>query len=314
MTDADVDGSHIRTLLLTFFFRHMRQLVDRGHVFIAQPPLYKVQHKNREEYVHNEKDMMRLLVDLGLDGTALEGVSRKLAGPELRRMIEAVLRVEDLMPAVQRKGLSMEKYLREWDVQAGRLPLYRARWQGRDHFFYSQESFDAFVAAEEKTAGRDIECYSDEYEGPPAGGQPSITLNEFHGAPEIEAAVKDLQALGFAMGEYFRAEAADGKPKYRLVADGEEHPVRTLRDVLGAIRAVGRKGLKDVKRFKGLGEMNADELWETTMDVSKRTLLKVTIEDVVEAERMFTVLMGEEVEPRREFIEKHALEVKFLDI
>jgi DNA gyrase subunit B len=126
--------------------------------------------------------------------------------------------------------------------------------------------------------------------------------------------VRDLLNLGFTMNEYFRAEDVEGKPKYRLVHDADQIPVRTLRDMLKAIRTVGRKGLKDVQRFKGLGEMDADQLWETTMDPAKRTLLKVTIEDAIQAERMFTILMGEEVEPRREFIEKHALEVKFLDI
>ena len=126
--------------------------------------------------------------------------------------------------------------------------------------------------------------------------------------------VRDLLNLGFAMGEYFRAGDMEGKAKHHLIHGETLFPVRTLRDLLGAIRAAGRKGLKDVQRFKGLGEMDADQLWETTMDPERRTLLKVTIEDAIQAERMFSVLMGEEVEPRREFIEKHALEVKFLDI
>jgi DNA gyrase subunit B len=314
MTDADVDGSHIRTLLLTFFFRHMRQLVERGVVYIAQPPLYKVVHKTREEYVHNEKDMMRVFVDLGLEGTAFEGPGRALRGPELRTLVEAVLRIEDAIPPVQRKGLSMDRYLQHYDARAGRLPVYRARWQGREHYFYSQESLDAFIEAEEKAAGREVEVYTDDYEGPPAGGPASILLNEFHGAAEVEAAVRDLLNLGLPLADYFRAEEADGKAKYRLVHEADAIPVRVLRDVLKGIRTVGRKGLKDVQRFKGLGEMDAEQLWETTMDPARRTLLKVTIEDAIEAERMFTILMGEEVEPRREFIEKHALEVKFLDV
>ncbi len=313
MTDADVDGSHIRTLLLTFFFRHMRQLVDRGHVYIAQPPLYRIARKKHEEYVHNEKDMTRVLVDLGIEGTVLEGPSRKLAGAELRSLVEAVLRIEDAFPLVQRKGLSMEKYLQQFDARAGRLPLYRAKWQGKDQYFYSQESLDAWIAQEEKAAGREIEAYSDDFEGPRADAQPSILLNEFVGSGEVEAAVKEIQNLGFPMAEYFRAEEADGKAKYRLVYEGEAIPVHTLRDVLRGIRQVGKKGI-EVTRFKGLGEMDADQLWKTTMDPAHRTLLKVTIEDVIEAERMFTILMGEEVEPRREFIEKHALEVKFLDV
>ncbi|HEV3026969.1 MAG TPA: DNA topoisomerase (ATP-hydrolyzing) subunit B [Planctomycetota bacterium] len=314
MTDADVDGSHIRTLLLTFFFRHMRKLVDEGHVYIAQPPLYKVVSKNREEYVHNEKAMIQIFVALGVESAVLEGPQRRLAGADLRTMVEAVLKIEDALTLVQRKGLSMEKYLQQYDAKSGMLPVYRARRNGKEHFFYSQEALDQWIEAEEKAAGQDLEVHSDDVEAPPGGVAPAILLNEFHAAVEVGAAVRDLNRLGFTMSEYFRAEDADGKSKYRLVHDTDQIPVRTLRDILKAIRTVGRKGLKDVQRFKGLGEMDAEQLWETTMDPARRTLLKVTIEDAIQAERMFTILMGEEVEPRREFIEKHALEVKNLDI
>jgi DNA gyrase subunit B len=314
MTDADVDGSHIRTLLLTFFFRHMRKLVDEGHVYIAQPPLYKVVSKSGEEYVHNEKAMLRKYIDLGVDGSTLEGPARKITGTELRSMVEAVVKIEDALTLVQRKGLSMEKYLQQYDAKSGLLPVYRARRSGKEYFFYSQEALDQWIEAEEKVAGQDLEVHSDDVEAPPEGGAPAILLNEFHGATDVGAAVRALLQLGFTMSEYFRAEEADGKSKYRLVQDADQIPVRTLRDILKAIRTVGRKGLKDVQRFKGLGEMDAEQLWETTMDPAKRTLLKVTIEDAIQAERMFTILMGEEVEPRREFIEKHALEVKNLDV
>jgi DNA gyrase subunit B len=314
MTDADVDGSHIRTLLLTFFFRHMRKLVDGGHVYIAQPPLYKVVSKQGEEYVHNEKAMMRKYVDLGCADAALEGPTRRLAGAGLRAVVEAVMKIEDALSLVQRKGLPMERYLHQLDQATGKLPVYRARRGGKEFFFYSQEALDQWIESEEKAAGHELEVHSDDVEAPPAGVTPAILLNEFHGVTEVAGAVRDLLNLGFTMNEYFRAEDVDGKAKYRLVHEEDQIPVRTLRDLLKAIRTAGRKGLKDVQRFKGLGEMDADQLWETTMDPAKRTLLKVTIEDAIQAERMFTILMGEEVEPRREFIEKHALEVKFLDI
>ena len=313
MTDADVDGSHIRTLLLTFFFRHMRKLVEGGFVHIAQPPLYKVRSKKNERYVHNEKEMMRLFVDMGVDGTALEGPSRKVAGPDLRKLIEAVLRLEEAMPLVQRKGLPLEKYLQQIDVPTGRLPVYRARRGGRDYWFYSQESLNQWVEAEEKAAGKELPVHSDDFESV-AEGVDGVILNEFHGVTDIEAALRDILQLGFTAGELFRTEDVEGKTRYRLVNGDLALPVRNLREILKEIRVIGRKGLDDVQRFKGLGEMDAEQLWETTMDPKTRTLLKVTIEDAVEAERMFTILMGEEVEPRREFIEKHALEVKFLDV
>ncbi|HYE98377.1 MAG TPA: toprim domain-containing protein, partial [Planctomycetota bacterium] len=314
MTDADVDGSHIRTLLLTFFFRHMRKLVEGGYVYIAQPPLYKVRHKKDERYVHNEKEMMRVFVDFGIDGTTLEGPGKKLAGAELRALIEAILRVEDTMPLVQRKGVPLEKYLQQYDAQAGRLPAYRARLDGRDRWFYAQEALDGWLEEEEKASGREIPVFSDDFEGPPPGSSGHVMLNEFHGVAELEVALRDLLRLGFAPAELFRTEEVDGKARYRLMNGSLALPVRNLREILREIRVIGRQGLDDVQRFKGLGEMDAEQLWETTMDPARRTLLKVTIEDGIEAERMFTILMGEEVEPRREFIEKHALEVKFLDV
>jgi DNA gyrase subunit B len=314
MTDADVDGSHIRTLLLTFFFRHMRRLVEEGHVYIAQPPLYKVTSKHREEYVHNEKAMLRIFVDLGLEGSTLTGPNRSLKGDELRRVVEAVMRLDEALPLVQRKGLTLERYLQQYDAKAGRLPVYRARREGKEHFFYSQEALDQWIEAEEKVAGGDLEVHSDDFEGPPAGERPPVLLNEFHGAAEASGALKDLLNLGFTVPELFRAESAEGKPAFQLSQGDDVLPLRSLRDLLGAMRQVGRKGLKDVQRFKGLGEMDAEQLWETTMDPARRTLLKVAIEDGIQAERMFSILMGEEVEPRREFIEKHALEVKFLDV
>ena len=314
MTDADVDGSHIRTLLLTFFFRHMRQLIERGYVYIAQPPLYKVVHGKREDYVRDEADMTRRLVDLGREGTAFEGGARKLEGGDFHSLIEAVLKLEEVQPLVQRKGLSLERYLQQYDAKAGRLPVYRARWQGKDHFFYVQESLNAFLEEEEKRAGRELKVQTDDFGDDGEDDAVPVMLDELHEAAEAASAIKGLEKLGFPASEFFRAQEVDGKPKYRLVNGDSVYPVTILRDALKAIRTVGRRRLKEVKRFKGLGEMNADELWETTMDPERRTLLQVSIEDAIQAERMFTVLMGEEVEPRREFIERHALEVKFLDV
>src|SRR6185295_15467696 len=221
---ADVDGSHIRTLLLTFFFRHMRKLVDGGHVYIAQPPLYKVVSKQGEEYVHNEKAMMRKYVDLGTVDATLEGPTRKLAGNELRLMVEAVMRVEDALSLVQRKGLSMEKYLQQFDGKSGKLPVYRARRDGKEHFFYSQEALDQWIESEEKAAVKELEVHSDDVEAPPAGTVPAILLNEFHGVTEVGGAVRDLLNLGFTMNEYFRAEDVDGKSKYRLVHEADQIP------------------------------------------------------------------------------------------
>jgi len=313
MTDADVDGSHIRTLLLTFFFRHMRKLIELGYVYIAQPPLFKVKRKQREEYVHDERHMNRILVDLAVDGAAFEMESRRIGGEDLKALVRHVQRLEDATPLVQRKGISAERYFSLLDSRTGRLPVYRVRWNGQDFFFYSQESLDQFIEEQERGLGREIAVTSDDIDEPAGGDGPTLPLDEFHGALDVEEALRGMQGFGFLAKEFFHGRDADGKAGGRLVAEGEAIPVTSLRDLLRALKKIGSRGL-EVQRYKGLGEMNPEQLWETTMNPATRTLLKVTTEDTYRAERIFTVLMGEEVEPRRGFIEKHALEVKFLDV
>ncbi len=317
MCDADVDGSHIRTLLLTFFFRHMRPLIEGGGIFIAQPPLYKIVEGKKKTYVHDDHEMTRMLLASGIEGTRLEtlGSDKSVSGPEFRAMVEHLLAVEDAIAAVQRRGVAMDKFLAAWDAKSGRLPVYRARLEGREHFFYSQERFDAWIAGEEQRLGKEILLQWDDLDLPGGPDQVVAPAAEFHDLAPLEAALKGLQAAGLALPEYFRAPDVDGRPKFRLAtASGEPVPAHSLRDVLAGIKKIGQQRNPQITRFKGLGEMDAEELWDTTMDPSTRTLLKVNLEDALKAERMFSILMGEEVEPRREFIEKHALEVKNLDV
>jgi len=314
MTDADVDGSHIRTLLLTFFFRHMRRLIELGYVYIAQPPLFKVKRKQREEYVHDERHMSRILIDLGLEGTAFDADGRRIEGADFRALVDHLVRIEDAVPIIQQRGLSAEKYLSLFDARTGKLPVYRARWKAQDYFFYSQESLDQFIEEQEKVIGGEVEAYADdEVDLPEEPGRPYVLLNEFHGVLDSEGAVRGLNSFGFTLQEFFHGREIGGKSGFRWTNEGESSTVGSLRELLRALKKIGQKGL-DVQRYKGLGEMNPEQLWETTMNPATRKLLRVTTEDTYRAERIFTVLMGEEVEPRREFIEKHALEVKFLDI
>ncbi|MBI2901617.1 MAG: DNA topoisomerase (ATP-hydrolyzing) subunit B [Planctomycetes bacterium] len=313
MTDADVDGSHIRTLLLTFFFRHMRRLIESGSVYIAQPPLFRVTRGKRQEYVHDERHMNRILVELGADGAAFETESRRISGEDLRTLVGHLARIDDAVPLIQRRGVSAEKYFALADAKSGKLPVYRVRWKGQDFFFYSQESLDQFIEEQEKTLGREVPLTSDDLDEPAAAAGPSMVLDEFHGVLDVEEAVRGLQSFGFSTREFFHGRETNGKAAYRAVAGGETVPAASLRDALRVLKRFGQKGI-EVQRYKGLGEMNPEQLWETTMDPATRTLLKVTTEDTYRAERIFTVLMGEEVEPRRGFIEKHALEVKFLDV
>ena len=316
MCDADVDGSHIRTLLLTFFFRHMRPLIEQGYIYIAQPPLYKITEGKKVTYVHDDTEMTRRLLTLGIEGTRLEPAAggRAFEGAELRALVDHLLAIEDAIPAVQRRGVAMEKFLATYDAQSGKLPIYRVRIDGRERFFYTQEALDRWIPEEEARAKREVILVWDELEQPAVPAETIAWASEFHDLAHLEGALAGLKAAGLSIGEFFRAADVEGKAKFRVVAQGESLPAHSLREVLQALKRTGQRRGPEIGRFKGLGEMDAAELWETTMNPATRTLRKVTLEDALKAERIFTILMGEEVEPRREFIEKHALEVKFLDV
>ncbi len=314
MTDADVDGSHIRTLLMTFFFRQMRPLIEAGRIFIAQPPLYKVKRGKKEEYIHSEKEMKKAYLHFGLDGTTLEVLPerRRLAGPDLEKLVDLLVRVEEQAALVQKKGIPFERYLAQAAPKTGQLPLYRVLLDGREAFFHTDEAMNAFIREEERRAGQEFVIY-DEDELPEDREPNAIEVHEFHGRQALAETFEAIERLGFAVADYAHAPAGGGRGKFVLHADGRSLAVHDLKGILGVVVDLGKRGL-DVQRYKGLGEMNPGQLWDTTMDPEHRTLLQVTMEDAIRADRIFTILMGEEVEPRREYIEKHALEVKNLDV
>ncbi len=315
MCDADVDGSHIRTLLLTFFFRHMQKLIKNGFIYIAQPPLFKVTRGKRVEYVHDERHMNRIFVELGCDGATLETADgRKFDGERLKTLIEHANTIENAIIEVQRRGASMEKFIAARDPQTGKLPVYRVKLDGQERFFYTQEALAKWIDEEEKKRKLEIRLNFSDIDEAPKPGAIDASGSEFHTVNGVEAAVRGLEALGLVPADFFHAADVDGKSKFRLSSDGAVLPAHSLREVIKGMRKLGSDGLDDVQRYKGLGEMNPEQLWETTMDPDRRTLLKVMLEDALKADRIFSILMGEEVEPRREFIEKHALEVKNLDV
>jgi DNA gyrase subunit B len=314
MCDADVDGSHIRTLLLTFFFRHMRPLLEQGFIYIAQPPLYKITDKKNVTYIHDDAEMNRILLNLGVEGTKLETGGRAYEGAELRAVVDHLLAIEDAIPSVQRRGVAMEKFIATYDAQSGKLPVYRVKIDGREHYFYGQETLDRWIKEEEGRSQREVILAWDDLERPAAPQEQIAWASEFHDLGKLEAALKGLKQMGLSPADFFRSADVDGKSRFRVTSDGEPISAHSLREALGAFKKVGQRKGPEVSRFKGLGEMDASELWETTMNPATRTLKKVTLEDALKAERIFTILMGEEVEPRREFIEKHALEVKYLDV
>ena len=301
MCDADVDGNHIRTLLLTFFYRQMPPLVQGGHIYIAQPPLYKIKRGKREEYIDTDDALSTLLLDLGSEGQALTHLKSKRTFKDktLLDILRALAELEGLMKHLGRSRIDQGTYLRLFTEKKG-LPIYAIRLNGEQHFLYD----DAELAKFAKQHELDVE----ELEKSPATAQTHFT--ELFEASDIEALAKKLAKWDLPAALYY---PEDSKPAFKLESEKEERLFGGLRDVLLAIEESGRQGMT-IQRYKGLGEMNPTQLWETTMDPAKRTILKVTLEDAVEAERMFTTLMGEAVEPRKQFIEEHALEVKNLDI
>ncbi len=329
MTDADVDGSHIRTLLLTFFFRHMQELIRAGRIYAAQPPLYEIIRRKKSEYVLNERTMRQTLTDLGLDGTVLivrdpdsNEEIRRLEGVELKTVIDLLNKLEESVKVVQRRGIDFARLLHERDKDIeGRLPLFRIVVDGKDEFFHTLEARDAWLLKEE--ARIDVPAATTT-NGDGAAATPESKFRkvqksqEMHETKELDRLFKELTRNGLSIDDYFltQEESVTGEKlttKYALITEGESHDVASVAQIIPGLHKIARTRI-EIKRFKGLGEMNSEQLWETTLDPAKRVLMRVTLEQAIDAEQMFSVLMGEDVERRRQFIEEHALEVKNLDV
>jgi DNA gyrase subunit B len=329
MTDADVDGSHIRTLLLTFFFRHMPELIKGGRVYVAQPPLYQVTRKKKSEYVLNERAMRQTLVSLGLEGTELivrdpddaRKEVRRIGREELRQVVELLEKLEELVTIVERRGIDFAEVLgRRKD---GKLPMYRTVVEGEERFHTSAAERDEYLRSENLiVADEDMSKISGngQSNGQSHGSaERRLQKNqELHEVKELTETFRELAKFGLNIDDYYltQEESVSGEKlatRYALASDSQGHDIAGVAQILPQILALGKHGI-EVKRFKGLGEMNSEELWETTLDPNKRVLLRVTLQEAGEAERMFSVLMGEDVERRRQFIEDHALEVKNLDV
>lgn len=317
MTDADVDGSHIRTLLLTFFYRHMPALVENNFIYIAQPPLYRVTRKKTSRYIHSEKEMDDYLLELGISDVKLRPVAQPepLSAGQAKELLEAILEVEALTLRIERKGVSFREFMSARNAQ-GMLPRFRIDLTEGSRFAYSTDEFEILKKSDEEAQRR---RHANTLASiPPEEVTPEMQV--FHPArvhfielyePEtLDSLVSRLKTFGFTLNHYFLAE---GNVLDVIEDDGHVHSFALLREFVDYLRINGRKGI-DIQRYKGLGEMNADQLWETTMDPEIRTLVKVTLPDAVAADYMFTMLMGEDVPPRRAFIEQHALSVKNLDV
>jgi DNA gyrase subunit B len=326
MTDADVDGSHIRTLLLTFFYRQMYDLVRSGHVYVAQPPLFRVRRKKETYYVQTEEEMKAQLLEDGLADAAFEpGDGRTIAGKQMERLSRTLAALEDSLLALERRGISLRAHAARQDPVTGRLPVYHVFLGHDEHWFTTREALEEFLAQQEQAAGEELKL-ADEPEAAGAEEKPAgeaevaetaasrLHIVELHEVRSINNQLGVLREMGFEIDSLIPQERTGvEEPRYRFRRGELTTGLEDLRGLLAAVRSAGEKGLQ-VTRFKGLGEMNAEELRQTTLDPANRTLLQVTMEDAGAADDIFRILMGDKVEPRREFIEKHALEARNLDV
>ena len=319
MTDADVDGSHIRTLLLTFFYRHMTDLISRGYVYIAQPPLYQISRRRHTEYVPDDAALSKILIRLGSSEVKLRNLADDalLEDEQLTEILALLSSLDKFADAIRRHGGDFADYL-EHRSDDGHLPKHfvkiRAGNEEFTHFFKAEEELAQFGKENVDLGlfGGDQSEYF-ENEKPKDRMTRRARHIELHESKAIEKLLGQLTEKGLNVEHY----SAQDKPLYELIeGEGEKQqikPLFSIAEILDSIKEVGQHGL-EIKRFKGLGEMNPKQLFETTMDPATRKLLKVDLTDAVEAEEMFTKLMGDEVEPRRQFIEDNALNVRNLDV
>ncbi|MEQ9454029.1 MAG: DNA topoisomerase (ATP-hydrolyzing) subunit B [Phycisphaeraceae bacterium] len=330
MTDADVDGSHIRTLLLTFFFRQMPELIKQNRVYIAQPPLYQLVRGKKSDYVIDDMQLRKVLADMAISSVQMvifsedRSEQQVIADDQLVEMVKLLQQASEYMSVLERRGITLADLAsqRANDPEGQqRLPRIHVRVSGQhpsgiigDLFFWSEEQEDAFRSEHGLSIGGD---------DPAANASATVARKELHEIREIERVLVRLAEFDLTLDDYLLTPVqtptgAAGPTRFELKVSSKKDEDRSvsvtnLRDALPAILDAGKGGL-DIKRFKGLGEMDAEQLWETTMDPSNRVLLRVTWDTASEAEKLFTVLMGEEVEPRRAYIEEHALDVKNLDV
>jgi len=305
MCDADVDGSHIRTLLLTLFYRQMKPLIELGHVYIAQPPLYKVKRGKREEYIQTEEEMNELILDLGVEGIKMTVINGKktFTSAQFKDITGSLTELEHLVAVLKKRGIDFTDYLAQYNRETKKFPKYRVKEKKEFKFVYDDKELAGLTESEEEAQyieiyeAEDLQTMQESFE------KHGLSLSDFL-PPEIRAVYETPDS---------DEKAVKIKPLFLVEDEKDRHEFFSLKEVLEFVIAQANKGIY-IQRYKGLGEMNPDQLWETTMAPSKRTILQVTLEDAVEADSTFEILMGDQVQPRREFIEAHAHDVKELDV
>ncbi|MCD6416331.1 MAG: DNA gyrase subunit B [Planctomycetes bacterium] len=329
MTDADIDGAHIRTLLLTFFFRQMPELIEHGHIYVAQPPLYKVKRKRMVRYIANERALQSVLVQLGTEDAALkvalngEGET-SLSPEEFRGIVDLLAEIQTLIERVGALGIPFRRYLqarrKDHEPQFARYRVVHVdgEYNEQEHLFYSEDAYDEFIRslrAELATRDEDLQMIELDDMGfsEPEDLRNSVRPVRIEDASRVAAAVKAIEGYGIPIEYLYETREAAEKPPFCIQVNGSEQKYASLLELVPAVGQLGREGLT-IQRYKGLGEMDASELAETTLNPGSRRLVRVAIGDAVNADRCFSILAGKDVQSRREFIERHALDVRNLDV
>jgi len=313
MADADVDGQHIRTLLLTFLYRQMRPLIEGGHIYIAQPPLYKVKKGKFESYFDNEEKLQAWLMKEAISSvTVKNNKGKKMEGKELGDLLALSISLDNVIRKMEAKNLSLTDYIKF--SSEGKIPVCRIETSPETYRYFFTEN--EWLNYSNDYAAKRKEALSKELTEGEAGIETESLGQEFQSLGEltrINNLNTKLKALGHSVAEHFCQE--EDRKNFLFDISTEKTNMKTydLKGLLENVMRIGSIGA-NIQRYKGLGEMNPEQLWETTMDPLKRRLLRVSLQDPAEAEAIFTTLMGDKVEPRRVFIEQNALEARNLDI
>jgi DNA gyrase subunit B len=312
MADADVDGQHITTLLLTFFYRQMRTLIEKGYIYLAQPPLYKTKQGKKEKYFDNDEQLQSWMIKESIKSFEVKNSKGKvLTSKELEELLKLITSLENILKKLEIKNLSFDDYKKM--ALTGKIPLHRIEHKdGSYKYFYSESEWMAYE--EEYIKERKENLLKESADGDIAFEEEDLGP-EFQSLGELERIEninEKLQKMGYKVDDFFVKEDERKNPLFSLSNEKTKANVFDLKGLLKDLIRMGTSNI-GVQRYKGLGEMNPEQLWETTMDPVKRRLLKVTLKDPIKAETIFTTLMGDKVEPRRLFIEQNALEVADLD-
>ncbi|HGJ64485.1 TPA: DNA topoisomerase (ATP-hydrolyzing) subunit B [bacterium] len=334
MADADVDGAHIRTLILTFFYRQMSELIQKGHLYVAQPPLYRVYKGKKEKYINTEEEMTNHLIELALENITIFNVrsERPYTDLQANQVIGLIYSLEEQLNSLRLRGIDSDRLFKDWFVNKTETPLYKVKTGKGEYYRFEGDLIEEELEpenTEEENEPEQLDMLNKENQTEDEK-EPEVLIEEASDIHEIKEINQILEK--FAKRDILPADLiisdddnwtesisdeenrANKTVLFRIEEkDGSEHTASSTKELLEKIIEIGKGGI-NVQRYKGLSEMNAEQLRTTTMEPSVRTLVQVKLDDVVEADQMFTTLMGSKVEPRREFIEKYALQVTNLDI